>query len=69
MRRIRSALPKPHCLAIVSTGQDAFFEFAAGRIGPRPFGELRRRVPGLTTKKTGEIARAHAHAIRQGLIR
>jgi hypothetical protein len=45
---------------------DGLFEFAAGRIGPRPVGKLRRRVSGLAAKEPGEIARAHAHAIRQG---
>ena len=41
------------------------FEFAAGRIGPRPFGKLRRRVSGFAAKEPGEIAWAHGHAIRQ----
>ena len=63
---MRSALPKPHSSAMVSTGNDGLFEFAAGRVGPRPFGKLRRRLSGLAAKEPGEIARAHAHAIRQG---
>ena len=63
---MRSALPKPHSSAMVSTGTDGLFELAAGRIGPRPFDKLRRRVPGLAAKEPGEIARAHGHAIRQG---
>lgn len=45
---------------------DSLFEFAAGRVGPRPVGKLRRRVSGLAAKEPGEITRAHGHAIRQG---
>jgi hypothetical protein len=64
----------PHALGVAEAAllgdgldrQSALFEFAAGRIGPRPFGKLRRRMPGFAAKEPGEIARAHAHAIRQG---
>ena len=47
-------------------GQCTLFEFNAGHVGPRPFGKLRRRLSDLVAKEPGEIARAHAHAIRQG---
>jgi hypothetical protein len=45
---------------------NGLFEFAAGRIGPRPFGKLRRGLSGLAAKEPREIARAHGHTIRQG---
>ncbi len=46
--------------------QDGLFELAAGRVDPRPFGKLGRRVSGLAVKEPGEITRAHGHASRQG---
>jgi hypothetical protein len=65
----------PHALGIAEAAflgdsldwQSALFELAAGRVSPRPFGKLRRRLSDLIAKDPGEIARAHAHAIRQGL--
>jgi hypothetical protein len=68
----------PHALsiaeaALLSDGLDrcdGLLEFDSGRIDPRPFGELRRRLSDLSdlaAKEPGEIARAHAHAICQGL--
>lgn len=63
----------PHALGIAEAAflgdgldrQKTLFELAAGGVGPRPFGKQRRRGPGLAVKESGEIALAHAHAIRQ----
>ena len=61
---MRSALPKPHSLSDGLDGYNGLFEFAAGRLGPRPFGKPCRRLSGLAAKQPREIARAHTHAIR-----
>jgi hypothetical protein len=62
VRHYRSRTPS----AMVSTGYDGMFEFAAGRCGPRPFGKLRRRLSGFAAKEARKIARAHGDAIREG---
>src|SRR5256886_15173451 len=63
----------PHALSIAEAaflgdGLDRYnslFEFAAGRIGSRPFGKLCRRVSGFAVKQPRKITQAHGHAIRQ----
>jgi hypothetical protein len=66
VRRMRSALPKPHSFGDGLDRYDGMFEFAAGLCGPRPFGKLRRRLSGFAAKEARKIARAHGHAIREG---
>jgi hypothetical protein len=55
--------------ALLGNGLDRYnslFEFAAGCIGPYPFGKLRRRHSGLVAEEPRKITRAHGHAIGQG---
>jgi hypothetical protein len=63
---MRSALPKPHSLAMASTGKTVCSSLQRAASARAFFGKLRRCLSDFAAKEPGKIAGAHGHAIRQG---